>query len=60
MLIIRKYKKNRIGEAFWEYKIYFKDPFTRKTKFKRRGGFKSQEEARNAGIEMMGNIRHKQ
>lgn len=57
MLIIRRYKKSRSGKPFWEYKIYYRDPYTNAKKARRRGGFHYKEECQAAAIEMMGYLR---
>lgn len=57
MLIIRRYKKSRAGNAYWEYKIYYKDNFTRKKKCRSRNGFHSRIDAEAAASEMMGYLR---
>jgi hypothetical protein len=54
MLMIRRYKKNRSGKSYWEYKIKYKDVFTNKIKTRRRGGFKTRDEALAAANEMAG------
>lgn len=54
MLIVRAYKKNRNGRMFWEYKIIYRDKFTRKEKWRGRKGFSSREEAERAAYEMLG------
>lgn len=54
MLIVRRYKKSRSGRPFWEYKVYYKDPYNReKTRVKRRGGFQTKEEAERAANEIL-------
>jgi len=57
MMLIRRYKKNRSGKSYWEYKITFKDVFTGKYKSRRRGGFKTRDEALAAAMEMMHYLR---
>lgn len=57
MMIIRRYKKNRSGKSFWEYKISYKDVFTNKIRSRRRGGFHSRDEALTAATEMMEYLR---
>jgi hypothetical protein len=53
MLIVRRYKKNRSGKSYWEYKIKFRDVFTGKIKTRRRGGFQTRDDALAAAGEMM-------
>lgn len=53
MLIIKRYKRQLSGKAFWEYKIFYKDPFTKKIKTKRKKGFASKKEAQTAANEML-------
>jgi hypothetical protein len=43
----------RAGKHYWEFKIFFRDPFTNKIKSKRRRGFRSKEEAQASALEMM-------
>lgn len=57
MMIVRRYKKNRSGKSYWEYKITFKDVFTGKIKSRRRGGFHTRDEALAAATEMMHYLR---
>jgi len=57
MLIIRRYKKNKNGKTFWEYKIIYRDPYSAKTKQKRQRGFGSREDALAAAQEHMGYLR---
>jgi hypothetical protein len=57
MLIVRRYKKSRSGNSFWEYKISYKDVFTNKVKTRRRGGFHTKNEALAAASEMMNYLR---
>lgn len=59
MLIIRRYKRNRSGKQYWEYKILYKDFFTNKMKSRKRKGFSSKEECEFAAAEMMGYLRLK-
>lgn len=53
LLIIRTYKKNKRGKAFWEYKIVYKDIFSHKTKSTNKRGFPNRMEAEQAAYEMM-------
>jgi hypothetical protein len=53
MLIIRRYRKTRHGNGLWEYKIHYIDPFSKKIKVKRVGGFKNRDDAEGAAVEMM-------
>lgn len=52
-----KYKKKGQNKDFWEYRIYYQDPITRKTKEKSKKGFESKKEAQLAAEEMEGMIR---
>lgn len=47
----------RKAKDFWEYRIYYQDPITRKTKEKSKKGFESKKEAQLAAEEMEGMIR---
>jgi hypothetical protein len=54
MLIIRRYRKTRNGSGgLWEYKIHYIDPFSKKIKVKRKGGFRNRDEAEGAAHELM-------
>jgi hypothetical protein len=57
MITIRRQKKGRYGQHYWEYKIYYKDIFSAKTKVRKRGGFRSKEEAESAAKEILGYLR---
>jgi hypothetical protein len=59
MLIIRRYKKNKSGRIFWEYKILYRDLFTNRTKTRKRRGFHSKAECQNAAEEMLGYLNFK-
>ena len=52
-----KYKKKGQNKDFWEYRIYYQDLITRKTKEKSKKGFESKKEAQLAAEEMEGMIR---
>jgi hypothetical protein len=56
MLIIKRYKR-KSGRTFWEYKIVYKDPYSQKTRQKRKKGFGSRESAEIAAAEQMGYLR---
>ncbi|HWO95225.1 MAG TPA: site-specific integrase [Bacillus sp. (in: firmicutes)] len=51
MATFHKYKKKGSNKDFWEYRIYYKDPITRKTKEKAKKGFTSKMEAKLAAEE---------
>jgi hypothetical protein len=58
MLIIKRYKRKRSGREFWEYKIFYQDPFNReRTKVRKRGGFSTRQDAEDAAAIMMGLMR---
>ncbi|WP_312093714.1 tyrosine-type recombinase/integrase [Niallia sp.] len=52
MATFHKYKKKGSKKDFWEYRIYYQDPITRKTKEKSKKGFTSKPEAKLAAEEM--------
>ncbi|WP_182103748.1 site-specific integrase [Niallia taxi] len=52
MATFHKYKKKGSNKDFWEYRIYYQDPITRKTREKSKKGFKSKPEAKLAAEEM--------
>lgn len=52
MATFNKYKKKGSNKDFWEYRIYYQDPITRKTKEKSKKGFTSKPEAKLAAEEM--------
>ncbi|MBK5446032.1 site-specific integrase [Peribacillus sp. TH24] len=52
-----KYKKKGLNKDFWEYRIYYQDPITRKTKEKSKKGFESKKEAQLAAEEVEKMIR---
>lgn len=60
MLTIRRYKRKRSGEQFWEYKILYRDFFTNKIKSRKRHGFSSKQECEIAAAEMMGYLKLKE
>lgn len=51
MLFIRKYRRHR-----WEYKIVYIDPFTKKTRAKRKNGFRTKIAAEIEAAEIIGYI----
>jgi integrase len=51
MATFHKYKKKGSNKDFWEYRIYYKDPITGKTREKSKKGFKSKPEAKLAAEE---------
>ena len=53
MMIIRRQKKGRNGQHYWEYKVYYKDIFSSKTKVRKRGGFRTKEDATSAANEIL-------
>lgn len=53
MMIIRRYKKGRGGQHYWEYKVFYKDIYSTKMKVRKRGGFKSKIEAESAAKEIL-------
>lgn len=57
MATFHKYKKKGSNKDFWEFRIYYKDPITRKTREKSRKGFTSKQEAQFAAAEMERKIR---
>lgn len=52
MIYLYKYKKKGHTKNFWEYRVVYKDPITRKTKEKSKKGFESKPEAQLAAEEM--------
>ena len=52
MATFHKYKKKGSNKDFWEYRIYYQDPITRKTREKSKKGFTSKPEAKLAAEEM--------
>jgi integrase len=57
MATFHKYKKKGSNKDFWEYRIYYKDPITRKTREKSKKGFKSKPEAKLAAEEVERQLR---
>lgn len=57
MATFHPYKKKGSKKDFWEYRIYYQDPITRKTKEKSKKGFISKAEAKLAAEEMERQIR---
>jgi integrase len=51
MATFHKYKKKGSNKDFWEYRIYYQDPITRKTREKAKKGFTSKPEAKLAAEE---------
>ncbi|MCM3527882.1 site-specific integrase [Cytobacillus oceanisediminis] len=51
MATLHKYKKKGSNKDFWEYRIYYQDPITRKTREKSKKGFTSKPEAKLAAEE---------
>ncbi|WP_255287004.1 hypothetical protein [Bacillus toyonensis] len=52
MATLHKYKKKGSTKDFWEYRIYYQDSFSRKTREKSKKGFTSKAEAKIAAEEM--------
>ncbi|KMY49534.1 site-specific integrase [Peribacillus loiseleuriae] len=48
MATFHKYKKKGSNKDFWEYRIYYQDPITRKTREKSKRGFLGKTEAKLA------------
>lgn len=57
MATFHKYKKKGLNKDFWEYRIYYQDPITRKTREKSKKGFTSKPEAKLAAEEMERQLR---
>ncbi|WP_459499990.1 tyrosine-type recombinase/integrase [Bacillus sp. C1] len=57
MATFHKYKKKGSTKDFWEYRIYYQDPITRKTREKSKKGFSNKAEAKLAAEEMERQIR---
>ncbi|MGG0645457.1 tyrosine-type recombinase/integrase [Bacillus mycoides] len=57
MATFHKYKKNGFTKDFWEYRIYYQDPLSRKTREKSKKGFTSKAEAKIAAEEMEKQLR---
>lgn len=57
MATFHKYKKKGSNKDFWEYRIYYQDPITRKTREKSKKGFTSKPEAKLAAEEMERKLR---
>lgn len=57
MASFHKYKKKGSNKDFWEYRIYYQDPITRKTREKSKKGFTSKPEAKLAAEEMERQLR---
>lgn len=51
MATFHKYKKKGSNKDFWEYRIYYQDPITRKTREKSKKGFATKPEAKLAAEE---------
>lgn len=51
MATYHKYKKKGSNKDFWEYRIYYQDPITWKTREKSKKGFSSKPEAKLAAEE---------
>ncbi|WP_203362408.1 tyrosine-type recombinase/integrase [Bacillus sp. REN10] len=51
MATFHKYKKKNHNKDFWEYRIYYQDPITRKMREKSKKGFASKAEAKLAAEE---------
>lgn len=43
----------------WEYKIIYKDNYSKRMKTRNKKGFHSQKEAESAAVEMCGFLRHR-
>ena len=52
MATFHKYKKKGSNKEWWEYRIYYQDPISRKTKEKSKKGFATKPEAKLAALEM--------
>ncbi|WP_018664584.1 site-specific integrase [Heyndrickxia acidiproducens] len=52
MATFHKYKKKGSNKDFWEYRIYYHDPITKKIRERAKKGFKSKPEAKLAAAEM--------
>lgn len=52
MATYHKYKKKGSNKDWWEYRIYYQDPITRKTREKSKRGFATKPEAKMAAEEM--------
>ncbi|WIY59773.1 tyrosine-type recombinase/integrase [Bacillus arachidis] len=57
MATFHKYKKKGSTKDFWEYRIYYQDPITRKTREKSKKGFTNKAEAKLAAEEMERQLR---
>lgn len=57
MATFHKYKKKGSNKDFWEYRIYYQDPISRKTREKSKKGFTSKPEAKLAAEEMERKLR---
>lgn len=57
MCTFHKYKKKGSTKDFWEYRIYYQDPITRKTREKSKKGFTNKAEAKLAAEEMERQLR---
>ncbi|MED3526668.1 tyrosine-type recombinase/integrase [Bacillus thuringiensis] len=57
MATFHKYKKKGSTKDFWEYRIYYQDPLSRKTREKSKKGFTSKAEAKIAAEEMEKQLR---
>lgn len=57
MATFHKYKRKGSNKDFWEYRIYYQDPITRKTREKSKKGFTSKPEAKLAAEEAERSIR---
>lgn len=57
MATFHKYKKKGSTKDFWEYRIYYQDPITRKTREKSKKGFTSKAEAKIAAEEIERQLR---
>jgi len=53
LLIVRKYKRDKLDKEFWECKIIYKDPFSHRTRKKVLRNFKNKSEAERAAKELM-------
>lgn len=57
MASFHKYKKKGSNKDYWEYRIYYQDPLTRKTREKSKKGFTSKAEAKIAAEEIERQLR---
>ncbi|MGG3528354.1 site-specific integrase [Bacillus pseudomycoides] len=57
MATFHKYKKKGSTKDFWEYRIYYQDPITRKTREKSKKGFTNKAEAKLAAEEIERQLR---